>query len=351
MNTETVPTRYAMSLLRLVVERGHDYAGMLDRAGIDFDPLGPAALRPPEIDALQYSRLYQQVVSLLQDQTFGLSLGKGMTPGAFRMMCYSIIHCENLGKAIRRSCEFYRTFYDGDPRLRLDEASGLAVVGYQRNDGAESERPVGAGAFYGLLAWQRFYCWLCGRNVPLTEVRFVGRAPTEESKRERIAELFGCAVTYGHSRNEMVLDAQLLASPLVHTEQSLREFLRTAPYQLMVINESGSSGLVRKVQALIGHDFSQGFPGFDDIARALNMSAPTLRRKLKREGTTFQEIKDKSRGDAAAAYLGNSDLSINAIAALLGFTDPSTFHRSFKKWTGLTPGDFRAREQRQKLAD
>ena len=72
------------------------------------------------------------------------------------------------------------------------------------------------------------------------------------------------------------------------------------------------------------------------------MSAPTLRRRLKREGTTFQQLKDQCRREAAQEYLARADLSINAVASQLGFTDPSAFHRSFKKWTGQTPGEYRA---------
>ena len=77
------------------------------------------------------------------------------------------------------------------------------------------------------------------------------------------------------------------------------------------------------------------------------MSAPTLRRRLKKEGTTFQQLKDECRRDASMGYLSNPDLSINAVAALMGFTDPSAFHRSFKKWTGLTPGEYRQQEHSQ----
>ncbi len=75
MNSETVPTRFAKSLLSLVLERGYDYSGMLSVAGIEFDPM---AIDSPgyqaDISAMQYTRLYQQVLNLLQDETFGLSL-------------------------------------------------------------------------------------------------------------------------------------------------------------------------------------------------------------------------------------------------------------------------------------
>ena len=96
---------------------------------------------------------------------------------------------------------------------------------------------------------------------------------------------------------------------------------------------------------MIGHDFSEGFPSFETISGALNMSAPTLRRRLKKEGTTFQHLKDQARCEAAKLCLDSAELSINEVALQMGFTDPSAFHRSFKKWTGLTPGQFRTQRR------
>jgi AraC-like DNA-binding protein len=97
---------------------------------------------------------------------------------------------------------------------------------------------------------------------------------------------------------------------------------------------------------MMGHDFSNGFPGFETISSALSMSAPTLRRRLKREGTTFQQLKDTVRCEAAKLSLDRPEFSINEVALQMGFTDPSAFHRSFKKWTGQTPGQFRASRRR-----
>ena len=134
---------------------------------------------------------------------------------------------------------------------------------------------------------------------------------------------------------------------MVHTEHSLEEFLRTAPYQLLIMDvDPEGNNLSAQVKAMIGHDFSEGFPSFENISSALNMSAPTLRRRLKAEGTTFQQIKDEARCEAARLYLDKPELSINDVALQLGFTDPSAFHRSFKKWTGKTPGQFRQARRR-----
>ena len=73
------------------------------------------------------------------------------------------------------------------------------------------------------------------------------------------------------------------------------------------------------------------------IAQALNQSMRTLGRRLKEEGTTFLQIKDKLRRDVAMQLLIENKKSVEAIAAQIGFTSVTTFHRSFKKWTGTTP--------------
>lgn len=74
----------------------------------------------------------------------------------------------------------------------------------------------------------------------------------------------------------------------------------------------------------------------------MHTSPQTLRRHLREEGSSFQELKDHLRRDLAIYYLGRNEMTIEIIAEQLGFSEPSAFHRAFKKWTGLTPGAYRA---------
>jgi len=340
MNSDRVPTRFAASLIRLAAERNCDLGAVLEDPGLDFDPLDEESPNwRPEISAMQYSRIYQRTLRLLQDDTFGLLPRKVVSPGAFRMMCYCIISCDNLGRAIRRAADFYRTFFDEEAQLYANFSQRCARVGYADFRGP-ADHQVGAADAYGLSTWHRFFGWLTGRPIALERVDFAGEAPRSP---EKYRKLFGCPLYFGQPANLLYFDSEYLRLPLVHTEQSLQEFLRTAPYQLLTMTtEAHEDSLVTQVRAMIGHDFSQGFPGFEAISSALNMSAPTLRRRLKREGTTFQQLKDNCRHEAARELLARSDLPINAVALRLGFTDPSTFHRSFRKWAGKTPGEYRA---------
>ncbi len=342
--SDRVPTRFLNTLLRMVGDRGYDFRGMLTDAGIEFDPLD--AESPgyrSEISAMQYSRVYQKVLSLLQDETFGVIGSDMVAPGAFRMMCYCIISCGTLGQAIQRASEFYRTFFDERSQLYANFTEQYARVGYRTIDRTSRPR-VGAADAYGLSVWHRFFGWLCGRPLELKRVDFTGDPPEQPEKYE---ELFHCPIYYNQPHDLLYFDSACLSWPVVHTEHSLREFLRTAPYQMLIMDSHpDSNNLSAQVKAMIGHDFSEGFPAFETISSALNMSAPTLRRRLKKEGTTFQKLKDDARCEAAKLCLDRPDLSINEVALQMGFTDPSAFHRSFKKWTGMTPGQFRAERRR-----
>ena len=340
--SDRVPTRFVRTLLRMVGDRGYDFSNVLRNAGLEFDPMDDAAPGyQAEISAIQYSRIYQSVLSFLQDETFGTTGSELVAPGAFRMMCYCIISCDTLGQAIQRASEFYRTFFEESGQLYANFSDQYARVGY-RNLAREGRQQVTAADAYGLSVWHRFFGWLCGRPIELKRVDFSGDTP---ERLEKYESLFGCPLYFRQANDLLYFDSTCLSWPVVHTEHSLREFLRTAPYQLLMMeNTPDADNLSAQVKAMIGHDFSEGFPGFETISSALNMSAPTLRRRLKREGTTFQQLKDDARCEAAKLCLDRPELSINEVALQMGFTDPSAFHRSFKKWTGMTPLQYRAEQ-------
>ena len=79
----------------------------------------------------------------------------------------------------------------------------------------------------------------------------------------------------------------------------------------------------------------------DDLARMLFMHRRTLNRRLKAEGTTFQRVLDEVRFDIARDLLSNSNAHLDDIAATLGYAAVTPFMRTFRRWSGTTPGQWR----------
>ena len=101
------------------------------------------------------------------------------------------------------------------------------------------------------------------------------------------------------------------------------------------------TSITEQVRRLLKIALNESTPRKDNIAEQLGMTARTLQRKLQKEETSYQEILDELRKESALNLLKQDDLSLPEIAQKLGFTEPRSFHRSFKAWTGLTPGQYK----------
>jgi AraC-like DNA-binding protein len=78
------------------------------------------------------------------------------------------------------------------------------------------------------------------------------------------------------------------------------------------------------------------------------MSPRTLKRKLAACGTTYSDLLDELRQNRAVQLLGSDQLSIEAIADRLGYSDAANFGRAFRRWTGTTPGAYRSADGKSK---
>ena len=348
----TMPLKPLNTLLRVVIEQGYPLERALKQIGLDFNPLEVENPDTTEIATASYSKLYGLLMELLQDEAFGLGQEYHAPPGTFRMMCLFVIHCQNLERALIRAWEFhdycdqYRDVpreSDAGPLLDLDEERVLCL--FQRSASEKLDREH-IGHANVLLMMYRFYSWLIGRDLPLQEVYLRASLPSSSGHYE---ELFGCPVRFDMPYSGLVVPRQLLQHPLAQNEDSLREFLRLAPYPLVRRDQPGDiKTLARKIEQQLVSAGAENLPTASAIAHQLNMSPRTLHRRLTAEGTSFQQLKDDFRRDMAVHYLQRDELSIDTIAAVMGFQDNSAFYRSFKKWTGTSPGQFRQQLQAQR---
>ncbi|KEQ19758.1 AraC family transcriptional regulator [Endozoicomonas numazuensis] len=350
MSEQAIPAKYARLLLKVAAENGHKVDQIVEEIGFSFNPmdLSPDQQLEQDISAQDFSRLYSRVSDLLKDECFGITRTK-VPMGTFRMFCYSVIHSPSLRIALSRSVDFYAMLYEAKG-LNVSKAApyylsadGEYATLVHRTFRVEPSHDMDLQKQLTIInymsMWHRFICWLIGTFIPIKEVKVTG---PEILSNSGYRFYFDCPIHFQQTENAFTFKSHFLDAPLVHTEESLHQFLKTAPLELFtIVNEDES--VIKKIRSLIGSNFTRKIPGFDEVAEMLNISSRTLRRRLEKEGTSYQRVKDDCRRDAAIDYLTRSDMSINSVASLMGFDEPSAFHRSFKKWTGITPGEFRKR--------
>jgi AraC-like DNA-binding protein len=184
-------------------------------------------------------------------------------------------------------------------------------------------------------------CWLAGRRIPLTRVSFTHARPPYA----REYSLMYCDdLAFEAPQTTMRFEGRDLSAVVVQNGATLQQFLRTAPQSVFLKyrnEESWAAQLRRRLRGSVGE--AESWPVFEDLASELATTPTTLRRRLEREGTSYQAVKDQLRSDVAIDYLCDSSLSVDEIAARIGFRDASAFHRAFKRWNGVQPGEYRRR--------
>lgn len=333
MDELTVSAHFVRAALSGAQKQGWDIQALLREAGIAPDLLATQA----RVTGSQYTRLMQVVWSSLEDEFMGFASVRSK-PGTFATMCQLAIHCHTLESVLRRSEAFYKLF---------EKPVNIAL----RHEGNQtlleivSESPIDDPYHFLqeslLVIWHRFASWLIGQHILLDEAFFDYPRPAHA---DEYRHLFYAPLRFDQKRTGLRFPSRFLSMPVIRDLVEMKRFLETSPANLLA-KPDDSNSYTAKIRQLLGRDFSTPLLDFEQIATQLNASPQTLRRRLKQENTSFQEIKDHLRRDLAIYHLSRHDYSINEIAYRVGFTEPSTFHRAFKKWTGATPGAYRDSER------
>jgi len=343
-----IPARKFLRLLDYMQRIGLDADAMLRAAGVGEKEL---TVEAKELPGKTYSVMYREAVRQMQTLRRPIPWAAGIGSEAFELMCYSIISCKTLGDALRRAQRFDELLYPMiGYRMKLEVADSLAEIHYQvRTEAAvdvfapedwdRAEHTDTVAHASGLLIWFGLGGWLIGRSIDLESVHIGGHYVSDDYA-ESLRAVFHCPVEFDAPENKICLSADYLERRLVHTADSLQEFLANAIYELIVLNSKPAS-TSSAIRSLIKLDFDRGLPSFEQMASSLHMSESSLRRRLLKEDTSYQNIKDQVRCEVALEHLRRDDIKINDLAELLGFTEPSSFVRSFRGWMGVTPKAYR----------
>lgn len=310
--------------------QGMDLPALLKRSGI------PAVLLDSPLSRVTQDQCAALIFTLrhvMRDELWGLC-SRPLPLGSFAIACRLLVSCRTLGEALHLGLRYYRLLLDDFvPRLRVK--AGMAAMSLDARGPATESRSYAQRTFsflaYGLA------CWLVARRIPLAHVEYPSSGTVRNSE---ASVLFQAPVRYGPRRAGWHFESRWLDLPVVQNEQSLAEFLQKAPGNLLVKYRDQTS-VTERIRRILRRQLSEELPSLEAIGRQLAMTPQTLRRRLRDEGQGFRGIKDDLRRDVAIEYLARADLTLPEIAAQLGFSEASTFHRAFKHWTGIAPGEYR----------
>lgn len=196
---------------------------------------------------------------------------------------------------------------------------------------------------HGLASLYQLFGWLVEKPLPL--LRFEVGFPEDRSIHSHKI-LLNCPIEYGFSRHRLVFDVSVADLNVVRGHSELCAFLKHFPYNIM-LQSTGSyiRELPQQLRIFLisAHYRHKKFPAVIDVCQFLSLSESTFRRRLREYGLSYRELCDKCLLDIVLDYLGRSELSIDVVAELAGFSESNTFRRAFRRWTGESPTAYRKR--------
>lgn len=312
---------------------GLDIQRLLRKSGIKHDLFQHPEKRIPVDQAVMLQRYCSGVMN---DEINGL-LAKPQRLGHFKYMALSAIHCPTLGHAIERSLN-YLNLFENSFHYQLVKNKNQVQIVLKLITGQHIKNSYAIDLI--LCGLHRFFGWLCNRRILLDQVQLSFSPPDYHD--EYPYTYYGSPVLFNQAANSISFPLGYLDQPIIQSEETLDVYIRRTPLDLYLPLDAGGE-TTEQLRTLILDTFNKYSqpPELDVLAHNMSLQPHTLRRRLKKEGTSFHNVKAHVRRDIAIHYLGNADMSIEAISEQAGYSEPSAFIRAFKNWTGFTPLQFR----------
>ncbi|MDH5752985.1 MAG: AraC family transcriptional regulator [Deltaproteobacteria bacterium] len=331
-NKYTVSVSLANEVLAMIEELGGDRQAVLAAVGLDAGVLGDMNGRIP---LGQVFALYAEAEQRTGEKNIGLRMTARHHPIRNNIILHVFMSSATIGEGIRQAVRYQQLITDGMEHL-LELEGNRARFSIRPRDARLRVPRHMAEAGLGSLAM--FIRSRLGDGFRPHGVSFQHPAP--ENLEEHLA-LFGPSIRFNEERTELVLESAILNHPLAGADAGLKAILEQQA-QAMLEKLPVQGGLMDQARNILVEWLPRGGPTIREISRALGCSTRTLQRRLGEEGTTYQALLDEVRCHLARNYLRDSHTPLHEVAYLLGFSEQSTFNRAFRRWTRMTPGEFRA---------
>ncbi|MGN8260623.1 AraC family transcriptional regulator [Pseudomonas sp. SMSB3] len=331
---------FVQPLAQALRELGHDPAPLLTRYGLNEARLAEAGAR---LSIPRYMHLGHAAIELCAEPALGLRMGRWSLLSQAGLAGVAAAQAPTLGEAARTLLRFealYAANYRGHSRYQED-AHGAWLAFYSISPYNAYNRFVVDSLLSGWLAQLTA---MVDRPVlaERLEVEFTAPAYADDYQ-----PLCTSPVQFGAEANRLRLSrATLSLNNPQHCPSTYQHLLQLCESELSQRTRVRSVG--ERITHLLGPLLSGGRePDLEEVALRLQLPPWTLRRKLAEEGTRFRDLLNDTRRDLAETYIRDTELTFGEIAYLLGFASAEAFQRAFKRWTSLTPGEFRRSQRRE----
>ncbi|MFQ5935038.1 MAG: AraC family transcriptional regulator [Acidiferrobacterales bacterium] len=320
----------ALLIWKALESYGCDAEVLFKQAGLEPNKMRDPNARYPDAAFL---KLYKRAIEATKDASFGLTVARFWHPTSFHALGYAWLASDSLCDALERATRYSKILNDKE-QILLEETDDAFRVVFHNPD---PDHPTADEDYDAAFAVTVDLCRTSyGKEFNPLRVAMTRDAPTD---RGAFASVFRAPIKYSAQQNILFLGKQELNAQLPTANAELARANDRIVADYLARFERGS--IKRQVEAKLLEQLSSGHATQESIAKALNVSTRSLQRKLKQEGTTYKQLLEQTRRELAAQYVKQSQLSINEITFLLGFSEPANFSRAFKRWTGLSPSEYR----------
>ncbi len=325
---------FVLPVAQALRRAGLDPLEIMAEAGIDGAKLANPDWRIPN---RQFGALMARSVDASGDEAFGLLAAAQIQPQVLHGLGLAWLASDTVYDGLRRLVRFGK-LVSTSTQMRLWEEGEFVIIDLGHIPIVESYHYAMRDYAAGSVA--RMCSLALGEY--LAPARVTLERPVPEAP-ERWESMLCSPVEFESGSSTLSWYRSDIMEPLVTGDPALAKVNDEAAQSLLdsFLSQSTARNVVDKILEML----PDGPPGQQEVADALHVSNRTLQRKLKEEGTSFSDLLQDTRLQLARKYLRQHRRSIVETAYLLGFSEPSTFSRAFKRWTGMAPADFREHRQ------
>lgn len=329
----------AVHFLRLLTDyaaqRKLSAASLLHKAGISETALHDPNGRVPFV---KFNQLCEIAGELLNEPCIGLKLGQSVRPGHLGSHGFALMSCSTGAELMQQHVRYSALTIDA--AHTAFETRGNEHIRYWRSN-------LPGGVLLGRLQdelnqsiWITLARWFANRpELSPNWAAFRHAKPADISEYEAI---FRCPLRFGAAETGLGFDISLVNIPMPHANAQLRRIMDDLCAQLLKqLGDALEPIWLSIARRTVLESFKHGEPDISTVTQATGLTEAKLKEQLAQRGMSFRGFIDDLRHALALGYARDPSLGLVDIAYLLGFSEQSAFQRAFKRWTGLTPGDYR----------